>query len=133
MTTQTRTSLEGIMPFFIVGSLEDAVEFYVQHLGFTKEYSAPEPEPFFEIVRRDRVAIMLKEIGPDTPPQPNHTRHEWAPWDAYIYSPDADALFEELRDRKVAFSRPIADTEDGLRAFEVTDRDGYVLCFGRPK
>jgi len=26
----------------------------------------------------------------------------------------------------------LADTNDGLRAFEITDNSGYVLCFGRP-
>jgi hypothetical protein len=29
--------------------------------------------------------------------------------------------------------RKLADTNDGLRAFEITDNNGYVLCFGRPK
>jgi hypothetical protein len=28
--------------------------------------------------------------------------------------------------------RDLADTNDGLRAFEITDNSGYVLCFGRP-
>jgi hypothetical protein len=28
--------------------------------------------------------------------------------------------------------REFADTGDGLRAFEVIDNNGYVLCFGRP-
>ena len=26
----------------------------------------------------------------------------------------------------------LKDTEDGLRAFEIIDNNGYVLCFGRP-
>jgi hypothetical protein len=29
--------------------------------------------------------------------------------------------------------RPLADTSDGLRAFEIIDNSGYVICFGRPK
>ena len=28
--------------------------------------------------------------------------------------------------------RPLADTGDGLRAFEIKDNSGYVICFGRP-
>jgi hypothetical protein len=28
--------------------------------------------------------------------------------------------------------RELADTTDGLRAFEVIDNNGYVLCLGRP-
>jgi hypothetical protein len=26
----------------------------------------------------------------------------------------------------------LINTEDGLRAFEIIDNNGYVLCFGRP-
>jgi hypothetical protein len=76
---------------------------------------------------------MLKEIGTDIRPQPNHTRHRWARWDAYFYTPDPDALFEEFQARNVLFHHPISDTEDGLRAFEILDNNGYVFCFGRPK
>jgi hypothetical protein len=28
--------------------------------------------------------------------------------------------------------RQLANTSDGLRAFEITDNSGYVLCFGCP-
>jgi hypothetical protein len=28
--------------------------------------------------------------------------------------------------------RDLADTNDGLRAFEIADNNGYVLCFGHP-
>jgi hypothetical protein len=28
--------------------------------------------------------------------------------------------------------RDLAKTTDGLRAVEVADNNGYVLCFGRP-
>jgi hypothetical protein len=30
-------------------------------------------------------------------------------------------------------SVPFKDTHDGLRGFEVTNPDGYVLIFGRPR
>jgi len=31
------------------------------------------------------------------------------------------------------FFEPLADTDDGLRGFEVQDADGYVLFFGRTR
>jgi len=46
--------------------------------------------------------------------------------------PDPDALFAEFQSRGLAFHETFADTEDGLRAFELKDHDGYVLCFGKP-
>ena len=54
-------------------------------------------------------------------------------WDAYIYTPDPDSLYREYVSRSVPMNKPLADTEDGLRAFEVIDNNGYVLCFGKPR
>lgn len=72
---------------------------------------------------------MLKAIRPDVPPRPNHTRHEWARWDAYIYTLDPDTLFNELKQRGVSFVKELSFIDQGLWGFEVTDADGYVLAF----
>jgi hypothetical protein len=53
-------------------------------------------------------------------------------WDAYILANDPDALAAEFIDRGISFSAPLGDTHDGLRGFEITDPDGYVLFFGKP-
>ena len=62
-------------------------------------------------------------------PCPNHTRHEWARWDAYIYTMDPDALFEEFSRRGVSFVKELSFIDEGLWGFEITDADGYVLAF----
>ena len=126
------STLESIAPFFIVKNLAASLDFYNQKLGFKTDLVVPEDDPFFGIVSRDNVRILLKEIAPDILPVPNHTRHEWARWDAFIWSSDPDALFAEYQSRGLAFHQPLADTDDGLRAFELKDHDGYVLCFGKP-
>jgi catechol 2,3-dioxygenase-like lactoylglutathione lyase family enzyme len=127
------SNLTHIWPFFIVSSINDSVSFYVNKLGFRVQYMGPDDGPYWAIVGRDQISIMLKAITPDVKPIPNHTRHEWAPWDAYIGVADPDALFEEYSSGGVTFRRPIRDDHDGLRGFEVADADGYVLFFGRPK
>lgn len=132
-TPSTRATLEYVMPFFIVASLRRTLEFYTQQLGFTTEMAIPVEDPYFAIVYRDRVGLILKEIDEKTPPQPNSTRHGWARWDAYIHTPDPDLLFAELQTKQVTIQLPVGDTPDGLRAFEIKDNNGYVLCFGRPK
>jgi catechol 2,3-dioxygenase-like lactoylglutathione lyase family enzyme len=124
--------LTYISPFFIVANLKTSVSFYTGKLGFDLRYSAPGDMPFFAIVGRDEISIMLKEITADIKPVPNHSLHEWARWDAYIYVSDPDSLFEEFRARGVSFRQPIQDDDDRLRGFELTDADGYVLFFGRP-
>ena len=124
--------LKEIAPFFIVKNLAESIDFYNQKLGFETDLLVPEDDPFFGIVSRDSVRILLKHITEFIHPVPNHTRHAWAKWDAFIWVSDPDALFAEYQSRGLAFHEPLADTDDGLRAFELKDHDGYVLCFGKP-
>jgi catechol 2,3-dioxygenase-like lactoylglutathione lyase family enzyme len=126
------TNLTYVSPFFIVTSLKTSVSFYVDKLGFEIRYTGPDEDPYWAIVGRDNISIMLKAIAPDVKPIPNHTRHDWAPWDAYISTVEPDTLFEEYRSNSVAFRKPIHDNSDDLRGFEIEDADGYVLFFGRP-
>jgi hypothetical protein len=74
---------------------------------------------------------MLKTILPDVLPQPNHTRHPWARWDAYVYTKDPNPLFEEFRARGVTFVKELSFIDDGLWGFEIFDGDGYVIAFFR--
>jgi hypothetical protein len=126
------SNLNSIFPFFIVESLKTSVSFYVDKLRFEIRYIGPDENPYWAIVGRDNISIMLKEIAPDIKPVPNHTRHEWAPWDAYISAAEPDTLFEEYRSNGVAFEKPIHDNSDNIRGFEIKDADGYVLFFGHP-
>lgn len=127
----TDLTLAEIAPFFIVKNLAASIDFYNQQLGFETDLLIPEDDPFFAIVSRDNVRILLKHITKDIHPAPNHTRHEWAKWDAFIWVFDPDALYAEFQSRGLEFHEPLADTDDGLRAFELKDHDGYVLCFGK--
>lgn len=126
------SKLNSISPFFIVANLKTSVSFYVDKLGFEVRYIGPDDTPFFAIVGRDQISIMLKEIAVDVKPAPNHTRHQWARWDAYIFTTAPDRLFEEYRSHDIKFRQPLQDDDDGLRGFEIADADGYVLFFGRP-
>jgi len=127
--------LNSITPFFIVDDLEATIAFYETQLGFEVRYKGGgdgEVRDYWAFVGRDRVMIMLKAIAPDVHPQPNSAGHAWARWDAYVNVDDPDALYAEFAGRKVRFHQRLEDTSDGLRAFEVIDNNGYVICFGRP-
>ena len=127
----THKVLSSISPSFIVRHVQTALSFYCERLGFEIEYQHPNHEPFFAIVQRDGAMIFLKDVGVE--PLPNCKRHAYAQWDAYASVSDPDALAAEFASRGVVFSKPLQDTEDGLRGFELTDPDGYVLFFGRPR
>lgn len=127
--------VSGIAPLFIVRDVPTALAFYRDRLGFAVTFQGPERgDVFFGIVQRGAAMIMFKEVGVD--PVPNYTRdikQGIARWDAYVSVPDPDALAAEFASRQVDFFVPLADTEDGLRGFELQDADGYVLFFGRPR
>jgi catechol 2,3-dioxygenase-like lactoylglutathione lyase family enzyme len=130
--TPIRATLGAISPFFVVGDLQQALTFYRDRLGFEVTHQAPAPDPFFAVIARDGAQLMLKVVAEDVAALPNRSRHPDARWDAYVHVPDPDALAAEFHDRGVTFSTPLTDTHDGLRGFELTDHDGYLLFFGRP-
>lgn len=121
--------LASITPFFIVADLQRSTSYYVDRLGFEREFQGPPDDVYYAQVRRDGIAVMLKAISPEIAPCPNHTRHAWARWDAYVYTPDPDVLFEEFKGRGASFVKQLSFIDDGLWGFEVADADGYVLAF----
>jgi catechol 2,3-dioxygenase-like lactoylglutathione lyase family enzyme len=130
-----KAEISGIAPFFIVKNVPAALSFYRDRLGFNITFQGPsDDDVFFGIIQRGAAMIMLKDVGVN--PVPNYKRDikkGIARWDAYVYVPDPDALAAEFSSRNVEFFQPLKDNDDGLRGFEVTDADGYILFFGRPK
>ena len=132
----TRPITSAISPFFIVCNVERTIAFYRDRLGFETRWQQPDRNPFTAIIGRGGAQIFIKaEKGIE--PMPNPTRHPHMRWDAFVYAPDPDALAAEFAGRfadgGAAFSVPLKDTSDGLHGFEISDPDGYVLFFGRPR
>ena len=123
------SNLASITPFFIVRDLPVSIAHYVERFGFKLDFQGPPDDVYYAQVSRDVIGVMLKVINPDVLPIPNHTRHEWARWDAYVYTTNPDALFAEFKQRGAAFVKELSMIDDGLWGFEVTDADGYVLAF----
>jgi len=139
LLTSAPTTLEhgepqtpAVSPFFVVTDVPRSIAFYQERLGFSVAHQAPPEDVFFAIIYRDGAQLFLKSEGGVTS-TPNSMRHPHLRWDAFVFAPDPDGLHADFARRGVEFSRPLLDTHDGLRGFEVTDPDGYVLFFGRPR
>jgi len=128
----TRPITSAISPVFIVSNVDQTIAFYCDKLGFETRFREPDREPFFAIIGRDGAQIFVKSEK-DILPVPNHKRHPFMKWDAFVYAADPDALATEFAEHGAAFSLPLKDTLDGLRGFEICDPDGYMLFFGRPR
>ncbi|HKF02484.1 MAG TPA: VOC family protein [Candidatus Sulfotelmatobacter sp.] len=128
----TRPTTSAISPFFIVSNVEQTIAFYHDQLGFETRWQQPDRNPWTAIIGRDGAQIFIKsEEG--VLPVPNPKRHRHMRWDAFLYVEDPDGLAAEFAGNGAAFSVPLKDTSDGLRGFEISDPDGYVLFFGRPR
>jgi len=124
-----KRNLAAIRPSFIVKDLQTSIAYYRERLGFQLDFQGPDDGPFWAGVSRDGIGIMLKAVAADVLPCPHHTRHEWAPPDALIYSMDPDTLFDEFSRRGASFVKTLSFVEQGLWGFAITDADGYVLVF----
>ncbi len=122
-------NLQAITPFFIARDLQTSVAHYVERFGFQLDFEGPPDDVYYARVSREGVGIMLKVITPEVLPSPNNTRHEWARWDAYVYTMNPDVLYHEFKARGATFVKDLSFIDDGLWGFEVTDADGYVLAF----
>jgi len=126
---RAKKNLVSIRPSFIVKDLQTSISYYRERLGFQLDFEGPDDGPFWAGVSRDGIGIMLKAVAPSVLPIPNHTRHEWAPPDAHIYTADPDALFDEFNRRGASFVKRLSFVEQGLWGFAIADADGYVLVF----
>jgi catechol 2,3-dioxygenase-like lactoylglutathione lyase family enzyme len=126
-----KRNLASIRPSFIVKDLQTSITYYRERLGFQLDFQGPDDGPFWAGVSRDGIGIMLKAVAPEVLPCPNHTRHEWAPPDAHLYSNDPDALFDEFTRRGASFVQRLSFIDQGLWGFVIADADGYVLAFYR--
>jgi catechol 2,3-dioxygenase-like lactoylglutathione lyase family enzyme len=129
--SMTRPITQAISPCFIVSNVDQTIAFYRDKLGFEARFQAPDQDPFFAVIGRDGAQLLIKS-DKDVLPLPNHKRHHYMRWDAFVYAPDPDALAAEFDRNGAAFSTPLEDTHDGLRGFEICDPNGYILFFGRP-
>jgi catechol 2,3-dioxygenase-like lactoylglutathione lyase family enzyme len=134
LMSEAELKIGSASPLFIVRDVPATLAYYRDKLGFEVTFEGPEPDDiFFGIVQRGSAMIMFKDV--DIDPVPNCTRdigHGIASWDAYVYVPDPDALYDEFVSRDVDFKMPLCDNSDNLRGFEVRDINGYILYFGRP-
>lgn len=114
---------------FVVEDVFSSAEYYRDVLGFSFDTFFGDP-PSFVILRRDGIAVMLKQIAgaqsqsADVGPP--------AFLDAYFWVSDLDVLAGELRERGAEFAvdpadRPIYQGRD----LYIRDCDGRVLCFGQ--
>ncbi len=120
----------GIAPFFLVGDVVRAAEYYRDKLGFRIVGYFFEDPPVFAMVERDDQIIMLSLMRDGRRGGSNRNYHNDA-LDAYLWTDDADVLHAEFQHSGADIVSAPQLRIYGMKELEVRDLDGYVLCFGQ--
>jgi len=125
-----RAKLTSSASVLLVRDLVGAAHYYRDRLGFRFDRFWGEP-PNFVILFRDDCRLML-HLAPHGHAIVPHWRVSEGMWNVYFWVDDADALFEEFKERGAKIDYQIHDKPYGIREFGIQDLDGHDLGFGSP-
>ncbi len=106
------------IPILNVRSVPASIAYYVDKLGFRKEWDWGAPATF-GCVSRDGAKLFLCQGGQGAP----------GTWIS-VFVQDVDLLFEEYRGRGAVICQPPTNFPWGLREMNVEDLDGHRLRLG---
>ena len=115
---QSANRFESAVPVLNVKSVPASITYYVEKLGFDKEWDWGSP-PSFACVHRDAVRIFLCQGAQGAPGM----------WIS-IFVHDVDALHEDYKTRGAVIRQAPANFPWGLREMNVEDPDGHRLRMG---
>lgn len=109
---------EGAVPILSVKSVPTSIAYYVEKLGFIKEWDWGSP-PTFGCVQRDQVRIFLCQGAQGSP----------GTW-LSIFVHDVDDLYGDYQRRGAIIRQPPTNFPWGVREMNVEDPDGHRLRIG---
>ncbi len=107
-----------VQPTLKVDNIQEAIDFYTQHLGFTFGFTWGATPRFAGVFLGDK-QIFLALAGA------SHTGNS-----VFFMIENADALYAFHRSNGTSITVPIADREYGVRDYTVRDPYGNDLVFG---
>ena len=115
---QSVNRFENAVPILNVRNVPASIAYYVEKLGFLKEWDWGTP-PTFACVFRDNVRIFLCQGAQGAP----------GTWIS-VFVHDVDALHEDYKRRGANIRQAPANFPWGLREMNVEDLDGHCLRMG---
>lgn len=115
---QSANRFESAVPILNVKNVTASITYYVEKLGFHKEWDWGSP-PAFACVFRDAVRIFLCQDAQGAP----------GTWIS-IFIQDVDALHEDYKKRGAMIRQAPANYPWGMREMNVEDLDGHRLRIG---
>ena len=109
-------------PIFPVSNVQETIDWYQENLGFQIDFKWDDPVTY-AVTSRDDIKIHFSQRDDNFTPSSVHTA-------LYIFTYDVDAVFEELRKKGITEGE-IETFDYGMRAFDLTDINGFRLTFGQ--
>ena len=109
---------QAAVPIFNVKNVPGSIAYYVERLGFQKEWDWGTPATF-ACVRRDDVRIFLCQDGQGGPGM----------WIS-VFVDDVDALYDEYKTKGAIIRQGPTNLPWGVREMNVEDLDGHRLRMG---
>jgi uncharacterized glyoxalase superfamily protein PhnB len=122
-------TIAGTAPVLLVEDVSMAVAYYCVILGFQVEFTQNEQ---YMGVFRDGVHVHLAASN-GAPLHSNRVAwtEKFKPADVNFFVSDVDALYAEVKAKGATVDGPPRDEPYGVRDFQVTDLNGYMLRFNQ--
>ena len=118
--------LEGTRLILAVRNLRTATDFYVNALGFQRDFG--DESDGWSWLSRDHFRVGLGECA-DAVPANELGDHSYV---VYVNVDDIDELYAEFASRGVSIRTPPATKPWGMREFALQTPDGHRMTFGSP-
>jgi glyoxylase I family protein len=132
LMTSTTINLQGMAPLFQVFDMPTSLKFYRDILGFEIVQSSGEGDDVdWVLLKLNGMELMLNTAYEkhNRPATPNAVRNK-AHKDTTLYfgCPDVETAYNVLLKKGITVKKPYV-TGYGWNALDLTDPDGYHLCF----
>ena len=119
--------LNKVAPQFVVNDVVKTAEYYRDFLGFKILNYFSDP-PIFAMVERDGVEMHFGKA--DKIDAKTNTAQRKVGYDAYIWTSDITALFEEFKVKNVNIIEGPIKRQYGSREIVITDCNDFKIAFG---
>ena len=127
--------IRGLAPLLQVFDMPASIHFYRDILGFeVVNTSGPGTDVGWALLRLNCVELMINTAyeSDERPPVPDANRvSAHADTGLYFGCPDVEQAYVQLRIEGLDVKEPVIRTY-GMKQLNVTDPDGYNLCFQWP-
>jgi catechol 2,3-dioxygenase-like lactoylglutathione lyase family enzyme len=123
MDTIAHSKIKKMSPQLLVSSLDKAIAFYTETLGFELEFRY---EDFYAGIIKDGCSIHLKHGKPSI--EERDRKREDNDLDLIFSVQDVEELYDQFSKTLIDIVQPLCDRPYG-REFYIADPDGYIFAY----